>query len=182
MIMITILAIIVAFIAAAATLSLTTFDTFTSAATQQPNFIAQLKSEMVVPSVISNATGVAYFQLDMEDSNKIKYSLIVIDLGNAKAAHIHIGKEGEKNGTVIVTLYKPFKPPRHLGRILSIDDNITPDILEGPLAGKQLSVLVNFMNNRTTYVDIHSQEYPNGELRGQILNRTFIGSSSTLHF
>jgi hypothetical protein len=38
----TILAIIVVFIAAAATLSLTTFDTFTSAVTQQQNFIAQL--------------------------------------------------------------------------------------------------------------------------------------------
>jgi hypothetical protein len=177
----TILAIIVAFIAAAATLSLTTFDTFSLAVTQRQNFIAQLKSEMVVPPVTSNATGVAYFQLDMED-NKIDYSLIVIDLDNAKAAHIHIGKEGEKNGTVIVTLYKPFKPPRHLGRILSVDDKITSDILEGPLDGKQLSALVNFMNNRTTYVDIHSQEYPNGELRGQILNRTSIGSSSTLYF
>ena len=177
----TILAIIVAFIAAAATLSLTTFDTTTLAVTQQQNFIAQLKSEMVVPPITSNATGVAYFQLDMED-NKLDYSLIVIDLDNAKAAHIHIGKEGEKNGTVIVTLYKPFKPPRHLGRILSVDDNITSDILEGPLAGKELSVLVNFMNNRTTYVDIHSQEYPNGELRGQILNRTSIVSSSTQYF
>jgi hypothetical protein len=172
----TILAIIVAFIAAAATLSLTTFDTFTSAVTQQQKFIAELKSEMVVPPVTSNATGVAYFQLDMED-NKIEYILIATDLDNAKAAHIHIGKEGEKNGTVIVTLYKPFKPPRHLGRILSVDDNITSDILEGPLLGKQLSVLVNFMNNRTTYVDIHSQEYPDGELRGQISNRTSIGSS-----
>jgi hypothetical protein len=177
MIMTIILAIILAIIAAVVTLLLiTTFSTFTSAVTQQQNFIAQLKSEMVVPPVISNATGVAYFQLDMED-NKIEYSLIATDLDNAKAAHIHIGKEGEKNDTVIVTLYKPFKAPRHLGRILSVDDDITSDILEGPLAGKQLSILVNFMNNRTTYVDIHSQEYPNGELRGQISNRTSIGSS-----
>jgi hypothetical protein len=178
----TILIIILVFITAVASLSLTTTtSTFTSALTQQQNFIAQLKSEMVVPPVTSNATGVAYFQLDMED-NKIDYSFIVMDLDNAKAAHIHIGKEGEKNDTVIVTLYKPFKAPRHLGRILSVDDNITSDILEGPLAGKQLSVLVNFMNNRTAYVDIHSQEYPNGELRGQILNRPSIVSSSMLYF
>ena len=57
----TILAIIVAVIAAAATLSLTTFDTFASAVTQQQKFIAELKSEMVVPPVTSNATGTAYF-------------------------------------------------------------------------------------------------------------------------
>ena len=85
----TILAIIIAFIAAAATLSLTTFDTFTSAVTQRQNFIAQLKSEMVVPPVISNATGVTYFQLDKEDNN-IKYSLTATDLASVKAAHIDI--------------------------------------------------------------------------------------------
>jgi hypothetical protein len=173
----TILAIIVAFIAAAATLSLTTFDTFASAVTQQQNFIAQLKSEMVVPPVISNATGVAYFQLDMEDNDKIKYSLIATDLHSVKAAHIHNGKEGEKNGPIIVALYKPFRPPVLFGRILSVHDIITSDNLQGRLAGKQLSDLVNVMNNGTTYVDIHSQEYPNGEIRGQISNRTSIGSS-----
>jgi hypothetical protein len=172
----TILAIIVAFIAAAATLSLTTFDTFTSAVTQQQNFIAELKCEMLVLSVTTNATGTAYFQLDMEDGNKIKYSLTATDLHSVKAAHIHIGKEGEKNGPIIVSLYKPLRPPGPSGRILSVDDNITSDILEGPLAGEQLSGLVKLINNRITYVDIHSKEYPNGEFHGQISNRTSIGS------
>ena len=32
------------------------------------------------------------------------------------------------------------------------------------------------MNNRTAYVDIHSQEHPDGELRGQISDRTSISS------
>src|SRR5215216_1077668 len=149
----------------------TTISTFTSSFTQYQDFVAELTSEMVVPPVKSNATGVVYFQLDKKDNN-----LIVRDLDDAKAAHIHIGKEGEKNDTVIVTLYKPFKAPRLLGGILSVDDDITSDILEGPLAGKQLSDLVNFMNNRTAYVDIHSYEYPNGELRGQISNILPIGS------
>ncbi len=180
MIMIIILA-IVGFItittatAAAAALT-TTISTFTSSSfIQYQDLVAELTSEMVVPPVKSNATGVVYFQLDKKD-NKIDYSLIVRDLDEATAAHIHIGKEGEKNDTVIVTLYKPFKAPRLLGRILSVDDDITSDTLEGPLAGKQLSDLVNFMNNRTAYVDIHSQQYPNGELRGQISNRPSIGS------
>ena len=177
--MITILAIVIfititAATAAAAPLT-TTISTFTSAFTQYQDFVAELTGEMVVPPVKSNATGVVYFQLDKKD-NKIDYSLIIRDLDEATAAHIHIGKEGEKNDTVIVTLYKPFKAPRLLGGILSVDDDITSDIFEGPLAGKQLSDLVNFMNNRTAYVDIHSYEYPNGELRGQISNILPIGS------
>jgi uncharacterized protein YxeA len=172
----TILAIIVAVIAAAATLSLTTFDTFASAVTQQQKFIAELKSEMVVPPVTSNATGTAYFQLDMEDNDKIKYSLIATDLHGVKAAHIHNGKEGEKNSPIMVALYKPFRPPVLFGRILSVHDIITSDILQGRLAGKQLSDLVNVINNGTTYVDVHSQEYPNGEIRGQISNTKYIRS------
>jgi CHRD domain len=173
------LVIIVAFIVAAAAVVLqtTTSTFFTSAFRQQQKFIAELKSEMVVPPVTSNATGTAYFQLDMEDNNKINYSLIATDIHGVKAAHIHSGKEGEKNGPIVVRLYKPFRPPVLFGRILSVHDNIRSDILEGPLLGKQLSDLVNVMNNGTTYVDIHSQEYPNGEIRGQISNRTSIGSS-----
>ena len=66
-----------------------TISNFISAFTQQQNLIAELKSEMVVPSIISNATGIAYFQLDKEDNN-IKYSLIATDLDGVKAAHIHL--------------------------------------------------------------------------------------------
>jgi hypothetical protein len=133
---------------------------------------------MVVPSISNNATGTAYFQVDMEDNNKIKikYSIIATDLDNVKAAHIHIGKEGEKNGPTIVTLYKTLRPAVLFGRILSVHDIITSDTLEGPLAGKKLSDLVNIMNNMMAYVDIHSQEYPNGELRGQISTTTGMSS------
>ena len=76
----------------------------------------------------------------------------------------------------MVALYKPFRPPVLFGRILSVHDIITSDILQGRLAGKQLSDLVNVINNGTTYVDVHSQEYPNGEIRGQISNTKYIRS------
>ena len=96
-----ILVLIVVFIVAAAAAVVvvpqtTTSSFFTSALKHHQKFIAELKSEMVVPSISNNATGTAYFQLDMKDNNKIKYSLIATDLDNVKAAHIHIGKEGEK--------------------------------------------------------------------------------------
>ncbi|MDQ4057291.1 MAG: CHRD domain-containing protein [Thermoproteota archaeon] len=176
-----ILVLIVVFIVAAAAAVVvvpqtTTSTFFTSALKHHQKFIAELKSEMVVPSISNNATGTAYFQLDMKDNNKIKYSLIATDLDNVKAAHIHIGKEGEKNGPTIVTLYKTLRPAVLFGRILSVHDIITSDTLEGPLAGKKLSDLVNIMNNMMAYVDIHSQEYPNGELRGQISTTTGMSS------
>jgi CHRD domain len=42
------------------------------------------------------------------------------------------------------------------------------------LAGKQISDLVDLMKNGGAYVNIHTQENQNGEIRGQIMS----GSSS----
>jgi hypothetical protein len=50
--------------------------------------------------------------------------------------------------------------------------NITSANLEGPFAGKQLSDLLSSMNSMTVYVDVHTAQYPNGEIRGQISNST----------
>jgi hypothetical protein len=48
--------------------------------------------------------------------------------------------------------------------------SITADKLEGPMAGKQLSDLATAMNNGETYVNIHTEANPNGEIRGQIMS------------
>jgi hypothetical protein len=45
---------------------------------------------------------------------------------------------------------------------------ITSADLQGPLAGKQMSDLVNIMKNGGAYVNVHSQQNQNGEIRGQI--------------
>jgi hypothetical protein len=45
---------------------------------------------------------------------------------------------------------------------------ITSADLEGPLAGKQMSDLVNIMKNGGAYVNVHTQQNQNGEIRGQI--------------
>jgi hypothetical protein len=40
------------------------------------------------------------------------------------------------------------------------------------MAGKLLSNLTSAMSNDHTYVNVHTQQNPNGEIRGQILNGT----------
>jgi hypothetical protein len=45
---------------------------------------------------------------------------------------------------------------------------ITSADLQGPLAGKQMSDLVNIMKNGGAYVNVHTQQNQNGEIRGQI--------------
>lgn len=50
---------------------------------------------------------------------------------------------------------------------VSESGTFTAGQLEGPLAGKQLSDLAIVGTNGTLYVNIHTQQNPNGEIRGQ---------------
>ena len=47
---------------------------------------------------------------------------------------------------------------------------ITADKLEGPMMGKQLSDMALAGANGTLYINIHTEQNPNGEIRGQIQN------------
>jgi hypothetical protein len=58
------------------------------------------------------------------------------------------------------------------GEVLLSEGNITATNLEGPMAGKILSNLTSAMRNEQTYVNVHTQQNQNGEIRGQILNET----------
>ena len=40
--------------------------------------------------------------------------------------------------------------------------------LKGPLAGKTLSDLVNMIKNGDAYVNVHTTQNPEGEIRGQL--------------
>ena len=75
-------------------------------------------------------------------------------------------KQGE-NGPVVVTLFKNGSPTNEV----SETGSITPDKLEGPMAGKQLIDLASAMSNGETYVNIHTVQNLNGEIRGQIAGR-----------
>ena len=82
-------------------------------------------------------------------------------------AHLHNGKQGEI-GPFIVPLYKSDNPTILMnGKLAS--GNITANMLGGPMAGKQIANLNTAMKNSETYVNVHTQQNPNGEIRGQII-------------
>jgi hypothetical protein len=56
--------------------------------------------------------------------------------------------------------------PTKLG--MAIRGNITDSSLTGPMQGKTLGDLINAINNGDTYVNVHTQGHPDGEIRGQI--------------
>lgn len=128
-------------------------------------FVADLSVSQVVPPIDSKATGNAEFE-STTDGSSISYTVNVTDINAVKAAHIHIGEIGQ-NGDVVATLFKSETPTGQLSGILS-KGNITSDKLEGPMADKKLSDLINVMKIEGAYVNVHTQQNPDGEIRGQI--------------
>src|SRR5687767_5132949 len=131
-----------------------------SVVAQEQNFVATLSGQEEVPPTNSQATGMAEFTVTGENA---EYSVNASNIQGVTAGHIHSGGQGE-NGPIVVTLFKNDSPTNDV----SETGSITADKLEGPMAGKQLTDLVTAMNNGTTYVNIHTEQNPNGEIRGQI--------------
>jgi hypothetical protein len=122
-------------------------------AQQQQSIIAKLTGKNEVPPVNTQATGTAQFQLS-SDGKELNYDLSAINLNGFMMAHIHQGKAGE-NGQPVA--------PLQMGK-----GKVTSSDLQGSLAGKQISDLVDIIKNGQAYVNVHTDQNQNGEIRGQI--------------
>jgi hypothetical protein len=131
-----------------------------SVVAQEQKFVATLSGQEEVPPTNSQATGMADFTITGENA---EYSVNASNIQGVTAGHIHSGGQGE-NGPIVVTLFKNDSPTNEV----SETGSITVDKLEGPMAGKQLTDLVTAMRNGEIYVNIHTEQNPNGEIRGQI--------------
>ena len=89
--------------------------------------------------------------------------------------HIHNGTTGE-NGDIVATLSNGIsaegddRPPQ-----IGFAGNITSNELQGPLEDKEISDLIGLMSDGNAYVNVHTDKYPDGAIRGQI---TGISASS----
>ncbi len=131
----------------------------------EKKFTVKLSGKGEVPPKITKATGTAEFTLS-SDAKTMTYKVGVKDIDKATMAHIHQGKIGE-NGPVVVTLFKAATPTGPKSGVLA-QGTITSDKLEGPLKGKQISDLVKLIEDGSAYTNVHTEQNPKGEIRGQI--------------
>jgi hypothetical protein len=139
------------------------------AAAESPSYSAHLAGRNEVPPADTLAQGQAHFKLN-HDGTAIEYKLIAANIENITQAHIHMAPEGV-NGPVVAWLY-PSAPPSQLipdrfNGVLA-EGVITADNLVGPLAGASLQDLLDAMNHGNSYVNVHTSQFPGGEIRGQI--------------
>jgi hypothetical protein len=133
----------------------------TSVSHHNANFSASLSGQGEVPPVQTIVNGTA----DLVPTNDgMNYFVNTTNTGGIAAGHIHLASPGQ-NGPIVVTLFNITCPQDRS----YFDGNFTGENLEGPMQGNPLSELIGVMNNGTTYVNVHTKQNPNGEIRGQII-------------
>ena len=118
------------------------------------SFKAHLTSDQETGAVESLATGEAILKLS-KDGTMLSYKLIVANIDNVIASHIHLAAPGV-NGPVKIPLYTS-------GLIEGTSNGI---LVEGEAPIDES--LLNAMMAGNTYVNVHTVAYPGGEIRGQI--------------
>ncbi len=126
---------------------------------------AVLSGGAVVPRVATTAKGAATFEAAM-DGKELTYKLTVEGIENVTAAHIHIGKKG-KSGPPVAGLFAGPKKEGEFSGTLG-EGTITDADLVGPMGGKTIKDLIKALRAGELYVNVHTDKYPDGELRGQI--------------
>jgi hypothetical protein len=139
------------------------------ASDSKADYIAQLSGGEQVPAVTTTASGTASFWLS-SDGTELRYKLTVAGLNNVTMAHLHLGAAGE-NGPPVVWLYPSAPPAKEVdgpsNGVLS-EGSVTAANLAGPLSGKTIADLVAAIKAHNIYVNVHTREHADGEVRGQL--------------
>lgn len=138
----------------------------------EQKFTAKLSGKEEVPPNESPSTGLAWVKIT---DDQLGYEVNVTDMDKVNAAHIHLGEAG-KNGPVILTLFQGGPTEQVNGTVG--EANVTASNLDGPMKGKAITDLVTAMKNGTTYVNVHTTDFPNGEIRGQLMDPSLAASMS----
>lgn len=138
---------------------------------------AALTGENEVPAVQSSATGEAEFTIPA--NNTMKYRVNVTGISNASAAHIHQGAAGANGEIVADLLNTPTSKDKDTAYGMIFRGNLSDASLKGPMQGKTIGDLAAAMDAGDTYVNVHTAEHPDGEIRGQLVNTDKPGSTNS---
>ncbi len=134
-----------------------------------PEFRAGLSGYKEVPAISTMGDGA--FQAEIR-ADSVHYRLRYDDLegGDVLGAHIHLGRPAT-NGGVIAFLCgggdKPACPASGTVKgVITAEDVIGPEA-QG-IAPGEFRELVWAIERNATYVNVHTEAYPNGEVRGNV--------------
>ncbi|MCL5030202.1 MAG: CHRD domain-containing protein [Bacteroidetes bacterium] len=124
---------------------------------EKNNYKAELASKELSSYGKTKAKGHAEFMFS-KDGKKLFYKLYVYGIDSVSMAHIHHGPFG-KEGPIATWLYKR-----------KITGKFSGLLSKGTITDKDVNLdsLHTWMNEGDTYVLVHTQKFPNGEIGGKI--------------
>jgi hypothetical protein len=146
---------------------------FLTYAQQQTSFVASLTAKNIVPPVDTGATGTAKFNAN--PNGTLSYEVDVKSINQVVGAPISL-----KNGTALVELLDLYATTGGGNKQQSaypsgpvngqlVSGVITADKLNGPLFGKSVTDLINYIKSGSAFVTVRTTPHQQGEIRGQIL-------------
>ena len=128
-------------------------------------FVADLAGANEVPARGTGATGTVGLYVD---GNTVDYTIEVHGITSIVGAHIHSGAAGA-NGSIRIALYPgpgtnvASTPTGALDGIL-----ISGSFQASQVTGVTYEELLNQMRAGTAYANVHTTQFPGGEIRGQL--------------
>jgi CHRD domain len=157
----------IAALAASATLAI---GAAVATAALTPEVGTRLSGYKEVPAI--STTGNGGFQAELR-AGAVHYRLRYGDLegGDVLAAHIHLGRPAT-NGGVIAFLCGGGSAPAcpasgTVSGVINADDVIGPQ--EQGIEPGEFRELVRAINRNATYVNVHTEAFPTGEVRGNVI-------------
>jgi hypothetical protein len=133
---------------------------------------ARMDGYQEVPAISSTGTGTLDLRID-DDAQSIEFELAYENLEGATttASHIHLGQPSVNGGVSVFFCGGGGRPPC-TPTSGSFSGVITPANVVGPagqgIAATEFDELVRALRAGATYVNVHTDKHPGGEIRGLI--------------
>jgi hypothetical protein len=126
-------------------------------------YVAQLTGAREIPAAVTSATGSATFE---RNGALVTYQVSATGFATPlTVGHIHLGPAG-----IVGPVLVPLTIVAQSGGVASGTLDLSRPLTQGniTISGDSLRAL---LDNGTAYVNLHTAEYPGGEIRGQITRR-----------
>jgi hypothetical protein len=134
---------------------------WTNPAVRSVSYVARMSAGQETPANNTRGSGTATLSID---GTKLHYSIDAKDLsGSPTMAHIHVGAKGVAGPPVFTFPIKAGAGAS--GTISEGSVELTADVSAG-ISGDSLKTL---LNNGHAYVNVHTKNFPGGEIRGQVM-------------
>jgi|HigsolmetaAR202D_1030399.scaffolds.fasta_scaffold57735_1 CHRD domain. len=140
---------------------------------KRSRFAAKLVGFQEVPSILTPASGTFKLQINESDT-ELTYELTFDGLeADSLFAHIHVGQRRTNGGIATFLCGGGTKPDPCPLRGGTVTGTIVAADIGGPtgqgVEANDLADLIRAIRRGAAYANVHSEKYPSGEIRGQIV-------------